>query len=131
VHSAFHGLEIVPEEEFLHNRVLVYEVTTPLTPVEVLSDVQRRYAAPYDYGAFAYWIIRTAMTKFLGAPKLRRNLWGSSHAFLCSEYLASRLVEGEKAVLYSPYDVLCLLLASGQETLQAPGLTSRTPVAKS
>ena len=131
VHSAFHGLEIVPDTEFLSTRELVYEVTTDLTTQEILADVRREYAAPYDYGAFAYWVIRTTMTKLFGAPKLKRNLWGSSHAFLCSEYLASRLISDGEPVLYSPYDVLCLLTQAGQTVLQGPGQIDSIPGAES
>lgn len=92
IHSDLVGVHSVPRMDFLNAhkvsatfKIWLGESDANQVATRMQDVVDNLEGGMYDFGALTYFAIRLTATKFLGVPFPKRNLWGDSDAYLCTE----------------------------------------------
>jgi len=102
VHSNLLGVRVDKLSDFEKHCRVVYSIPVEMTAETILTKYREHQDASYDFGALLYMFLKLTpgITKLL--PE--RNLWRSTGAFLCTEWV-THVIYGKELSSITPYQL--------------------------
>lgn len=102
VHSNLLGVRVDKLSDFEKHCQIIYSIPAPVTAETILTKYLEHRNASYDFGALLYLFLK--LTPGIGRLLPCRNLWRSTGAFLCTEWV-THVIYGKELSSITPYQL--------------------------